>query len=81
MDTYDSFRRLLNALSTLDVLAGFAAATHPSAAPPGCAFCRPSFVPGGAAAGAVPPLHLEVSRGAARGAAAGPSQHQPHDAC
>ncbi|KAL4436867.1 hypothetical protein ABPG75_004006 [Micractinium tetrahymenae] len=59
LDSYDSFRRLLNALSTLDVLAGFAAATHPSAAPPGCSFCRPSFVPGAAAAGEAPPLHLE----------------------
>ncbi|KAL4430604.1 hypothetical protein ABPG77_005844 [Micractinium sp. CCAP 211/92] len=79
LDTYDSFRRLLNALSTLDVLAGFAAATHPSAAPPGCAFCRPSFVPGGAAAGAVPPLHLEGLWSPALMASQGVTHIQPND--
>lgn len=63
LDTYDSFRHLLNALSTLDALAGFAAATHPSAAPPGCAFCRPSFAPGRAGPGVAPPMHLEVNSG------------------
>lgn len=72
LDSYDSFRELFNALSTLDVLAGFAAATSPEAAPPGCAFCRPAFAAGaGAGAGAgdgsssaggsaaAPPLRLQ----------------------
>ncbi|KAL4858267.1 DNA mismatch repair protein Msh6 [Chlorella vulgaris] len=43
LSSCDSFRHFFDALSTLDVLAGFAAATHPSAAPPGCTFCRPTF--------------------------------------
>ncbi|PRW57902.1 DNA mismatch repair Msh6 isoform X2 [Chlorella sorokiniana] len=70
LDTYDSFRELCNALSTLDVLAGFAAATCPEAAPPGCTFCRPNFAAGvagpssgvgssGASASAAPPLRLQ----------------------
>jgi len=37
---------LLAAAAALDVLAGLAAATAPSAAPGGCAFCRPTFVSG-----------------------------------
>lgn len=68
LDSYDSFRELFNALSTLDVLAGFAAATSPEAAPPGCAFCRPTFAAGagagdsgGSAGGSItaPPLRLQ----------------------
>ncbi|KAI3425826.1 hypothetical protein D9Q98_007801 [Chlorella vulgaris] len=43
LSSCDAFRHFFDALSTLDVLAGFAAATHPSAAPPGCTFCRPTF--------------------------------------
>lgn len=65
LDSYDSFRELFNALSTLDVLAGFAAATSPDAAPAGCAFCRPTFAASAAGAGdgssggAPPPLRLQ----------------------
>lgn len=35
---------LLGYAAALDVLAGFAIATHPTQAPEGCAFCRPTFV-------------------------------------
>lgn len=67
LDSYDSFRALFCALSTLDVLAGFAAATSPEAAPLGCAFCRPSFAAGAGGssgsgsggAGVAPPLRLQ----------------------
>ena len=37
---------LLTAVAALDVLAGLAAATAPSAAPAGCAFCRPTCFSG-----------------------------------
>ncbi|KAG2482754.1 hypothetical protein HYH03_018348 [Edaphochlamys debaryana] len=37
------FAALVDAVACLDVLAGFAVATHPSAAPPGCTFCRPTL--------------------------------------
>lgn len=79
LDRHDSFRRLLSALSTLDVLAGFAAATHPGAAPPGCSFCRPSFAPGGAAAGTAPPLHLEGLWNPALLASHSATRIQPND--
>ena len=38
------WRQLLASVAALDVLAGFAVATRPEAAPPGCAFCRPVFI-------------------------------------
>jgi DNA mismatch repair protein MSH6 len=71
LDSCDAFRDFFSAVATLDALAGFAAATHPGAAPPGCAFCRPTFatsVPVGeaasqhqqkAVAAAAPPLRLQ----------------------
>lgn len=61
LDSYDQFSGWLSTLATLDVLAGFAAATHPSAAPPGCAFCRPTFAAGAGSGGGsgAPPLRLE----------------------
>lgn len=43
LDSCDAFRDFISAVSTLDALAGFAAATHPLAAPPGCTFSRPTF--------------------------------------
>jgi DNA mismatch repair protein MSH6 len=43
LDSCDAFRDFFSAISTLDALAGFAAATHPSAAPPGSTFSRPTF--------------------------------------
>ncbi|GLC77438.1 DNA mismatch repair protein msh7 [Pleodorina starrii] len=48
--SYGEFVRLVDAVSSLDVLAGWAVATHPSQAPPGCTFCRPIFT------SAAPPL-------------------------
>ncbi|GLI71695.1 hypothetical protein VaNZ11_017000 [Volvox africanus] len=41
--SYGEFVQLVDAVSSLDVLAGFAVATDPSQAPPGCSFCRPTF--------------------------------------
>lgn len=58
LDSLDAFRDFLAAISTLDVLAGLAAATHPSVAPPGCTFCRPTFA--APASGSAPLLRLEV---------------------
>ncbi|GIL55982.1 hypothetical protein Vafri_11441, partial [Volvox africanus] len=48
--SYGEFVQLVDAVSSLDVLAGFAVATDPSQAPPGCSFCRPIFT------SAAPPL-------------------------
>jgi hypothetical protein len=43
LDNYRCFGAFVATVATLDVLAGFAVATHPAAAPPGCTFCRPVF--------------------------------------
>ncbi len=44
LGSYKSFLALQTAVAELDILAGFAAATNAGAAPPGCSFCRPTFV-------------------------------------
>ena len=60
LDGCSLFRDFFSALATLDALAGFAEATHPSAAPPGCHFCRPTFAARGAGgAGEAPCLALQ----------------------
>ena len=68
LERCDPLRAFFTSVATLDALAGFAVATHPSAAPPGCTFCRPTFaasVPAPAQAAsssgscAAPPLRLQ----------------------
>lgn len=44
LDSYPAFQRLCGCMALLDVLAGFAACTHPASAPPGLRFCRPVFL-------------------------------------
>lgn len=63
LSSYASFGQLVSAVATLDVLAGFASATHPSAAPPGCAFSRPTFAAGGGGASAAAPAPPLLLRG------------------
>ncbi|GIL76571.1 hypothetical protein Vretifemale_6077, partial [Volvox reticuliferus] len=53
--SYGEFVQLVDAVSSLDVLAGWAVATDPSQAPPGCTFCRPTFT------SAAPPLGCGAS--------------------
>lgn len=43
LGSYSSFLGFCSAVAALDALASFAEVTHPQAAPPGCAFCRPTF--------------------------------------
>jgi DNA mismatch repair protein MSH6 len=61
LDTYPSFLEFAAAVSALDALASLAEATHPSAAPPGCAFSRPVFTaPVDGAAPGAPPAELRL---------------------
>jgi hypothetical protein len=60
------FARVLDAVYSLDALAGLAHATSPGSAPPGCSFCRPAFTaaaPVVQGAGAKHPAHHHASAG------------------
>ncbi|KAK9829493.1 hypothetical protein WJX72_006189 [[Myrmecia] bisecta] len=58
--SYTVFADLQAALAALDVLAGFALATSPAAAAPGCAFTRPAFTSSASAAQGPAALHAQA---------------------